>query len=121
MNYEAFTNDNLTMMYKGVRGTMTSDDALKGTGKTLGFASGKRQIGSSMPPACELSKELRPTASYAIHRAERRRKWQLDMQSSNLGTAVCVVDPATGSQIKALKNQVAAIDERLNRIATARW
>jgi hypothetical protein len=27
--------------------------------------------------------------------------------------------PATGPQIEALKNQVAAIDERLNRIAKA--
>jgi hypothetical protein len=29
------------------------------------------------------------------------------------------MDPAMGPQIEALKNQVAAIDERLNRIAKA--
>jgi hypothetical protein len=29
------------------------------------------------------------------------------------------MDPAAGPQIEALKNQIAAIDERLNRIAKA--
>jgi hypothetical protein len=29
------------------------------------------------------------------------------------------MDPAMGPQIEALKNQIAAIDERLNRIAKA--
>jgi hypothetical protein len=29
------------------------------------------------------------------------------------------MDPAIGPQIEALKNQIAAIDERLNRIAKA--
>ena len=31
----------------------------------------------------------------------------------------CGTDPAIGHQIEALKNQIAAIDERLNRIAKA--
>jgi hypothetical protein len=29
MNYQAFTNDSLTMMYEGVRGALTADDALE--------------------------------------------------------------------------------------------
>ena len=29
MNYEAFTNDSLTMMYEAVRGALAADDALK--------------------------------------------------------------------------------------------
>jgi hypothetical protein len=28
MNYQAFTNDSLTMMYQGVRGALAADDAL---------------------------------------------------------------------------------------------
>ncbi len=41
------------------------------------------------------------------------------VQCSGCGTPVGVLDPTTGSQIDALKNQVAAVDERLNRIAKA--
>ncbi len=33
MNYRAFTNDSLTMMYEGVRGALASDDALKKQGR----------------------------------------------------------------------------------------
>jgi hypothetical protein len=29
MNYPAFTNDSLTMMYEGIRGALAADDALK--------------------------------------------------------------------------------------------
>ena len=29
MDYQAFTNDGLTMMYEGVRGALAADDALK--------------------------------------------------------------------------------------------
>jgi hypothetical protein len=29
MNYQAFTNDSLTMMYKGVRGSLAADEVLK--------------------------------------------------------------------------------------------
>jgi len=35
------------------------------------------------------------------------------------GTPVGVMDPTMGPQIEALKSQIAAIDERLNRIAKA--
>jgi len=32
MNYQAFTNDSLTMMYEGIRGALAADDALKEQG-----------------------------------------------------------------------------------------
>ena len=37
MNYEAFSNDSLTMMYEGVRGALATDDALKGQGGETRF------------------------------------------------------------------------------------
>jgi hypothetical protein len=41
------------------------------------------------------------------------------VQCAQCGTPAGVLDPATGPQIEALKDQIAAIDERLNRIAKA--
>jgi hypothetical protein len=32
MNYQAFTNDSLKMMYEAIRGALASDDALKAQG-----------------------------------------------------------------------------------------
>ena len=37
MNYQAFTNDSLTMMYEGVRGALTADDAIKAQGGETRF------------------------------------------------------------------------------------
>jgi hypothetical protein len=37
MNYQAFTNDSLTMMYEGSRGAMAADDALKRQGMEIRF------------------------------------------------------------------------------------
>jgi hypothetical protein len=37
MNYQAFTNDSLTMMYEGIRGALAADDALKGRGLAVRF------------------------------------------------------------------------------------
>ena len=37
MNYRAFTNDSLTMMYEGVRGALASDDATKAQGGETRF------------------------------------------------------------------------------------
>jgi hypothetical protein len=37
MNYQAFTNDSLTMMYEGIRGALASDDALTGLGEKSRF------------------------------------------------------------------------------------
>jgi transcription elongation factor Elf1 len=41
------------------------------------------------------------------------------VQCSSCGTPIGVLDPATAPQIDVLKNHVAAIDERLSRIAKA--
>jgi hypothetical protein len=41
------------------------------------------------------------------------------VQCSACGIAVGALDPSTGPQIEALKTQVAAIDQRLARIAEA--
>ena len=37
VNYQAFTNDSLTMMYLGVRGALAADDALSELGKECRF------------------------------------------------------------------------------------
>jgi hypothetical protein len=37
MNYEAFSNDSLMMMYEGVRGALGADDALKAQGGETRF------------------------------------------------------------------------------------
>jgi len=37
MNYQAFTNDSLIMMYEAVRGALASDDALVGFGEQPKF------------------------------------------------------------------------------------
>ncbi len=37
MNYQAFTNDSLTMMYEGVRGALGADDVLKAQGNEPRF------------------------------------------------------------------------------------
>jgi hypothetical protein len=38
---------------------------------------------------------------------------------SQCGTPIGVMDPAAGAAMEALKREIAAIDERLNRIAKA--
>ena len=37
MNYQAFTNDSLTMLYEAIRGAMAADDALKRQGLAIRF------------------------------------------------------------------------------------
>lgn len=37
MNYQAFTNDSLTMMYEGIRGALESDDELVTLGEQPRF------------------------------------------------------------------------------------
>jgi hypothetical protein len=37
MNYPAFTNDSVTMMYEGIRGALAADDALSGLGEEPRF------------------------------------------------------------------------------------
>jgi hypothetical protein len=41
------------------------------------------------------------------------------VQCAGCGTPIAVLDPATGPQMDALKQEVAAIDDRLTRIAKA--
>jgi hypothetical protein len=41
------------------------------------------------------------------------------VQCATCGAAVGALDPSTGPQIEALKSQIAAIDEKLARVATA--
>jgi hypothetical protein len=47
LNYQAFTNDSLTLMYEGVRGALASDDTTKAQGGKPDFASARRPTGSS--------------------------------------------------------------------------
>jgi hypothetical protein len=37
MNYQAFTNDSLTMMYEGIRGALETDDEFKKQGEESRF------------------------------------------------------------------------------------
>jgi hypothetical protein len=37
MNYQAFTNNSLTMMYEGIRGALAADDVLAGEHRELPF------------------------------------------------------------------------------------
>jgi hypothetical protein len=37
MDYQAFTNDSLTMMYEGIRGALAADDALEREGEDPRF------------------------------------------------------------------------------------
>lgn len=37
MNYQAFTNDSLTMMYESIRGALAADDSLSGLGEEPRF------------------------------------------------------------------------------------
>ena len=37
MNYQAYTNDSLNMMYEAVRGALAADDGLKRRGLTVRF------------------------------------------------------------------------------------
>jgi hypothetical protein len=37
MNYQAFTNDSLAMMYEAIRGALAADDALKAQGQEPRF------------------------------------------------------------------------------------
>jgi hypothetical protein len=41
------------------------------------------------------------------------------VQCSNCGTPIGALDPGSGPQTEALRREVAAIDEKLNRIARA--
>ena len=56
MNYPAFTNDSLTMMYEGIRGALAVDDALKRQGMETRFR--VRETGDWKLHAAELETEM---------------------------------------------------------------
>jgi hypothetical protein len=56
MDYPAFTNDSLTMMYEGVRGALAADDALSGQGEESRF--GVRQTPAWKKHAADLEQEM---------------------------------------------------------------
>jgi hypothetical protein len=56
MNYQAFTNDSLTMMYEAVRGALAADDALKRQGQETSFR--VRETPDRKKPAADLEAEM---------------------------------------------------------------
>ena len=56
MNYSAFTNDSLTMMYEAVRGALAADDALMGQGEETKFR--VRETADWRKHAAELEAEM---------------------------------------------------------------
>ena len=67
MNYPAFTNDSLTMMYEGIRGALAADDALSGLGEEPRF-------------------RVRETPDWKLHAAE------LETEMLNRGMFFDVID-----------------------------
>jgi hypothetical protein len=67
MNYPAFTNDSLTMMYEGIRGALAADDALKRQGMEARF-------------------RVRETPEWKLHAAE------LETEMLNRGMFFDVID-----------------------------
>jgi len=61
MDYRAFTNDSLTMMYESVRGALASDDAQKAAGAALSAKRGETPLsklkGASRSMADSLSEK----------------------------------------------------------------
>lgn len=56
MNYQAFTNDSLTMMYESVRGALAADDALAARGEECRFR--VRQTAEWKAHAADLESEM---------------------------------------------------------------
>lgn len=56
MNYQAFTNDSLTMMYEGIRGALAADDGLSGLGEEPRFR--VRETAEWKKHASELEAEM---------------------------------------------------------------
>jgi len=50
MNYRAFPNDSLIMMYEGVQGALAGDGALERDHREPRFVSARRPTGNSTPP-----------------------------------------------------------------------
>jgi hypothetical protein len=56
MNYQAFTNDSLKMMYEAARGALSADDALKEQGSEVRF--GVRDTPEWKQHAADLEMEM---------------------------------------------------------------
>jgi len=56
LNYQAFTNDSLTLMYEGVRGALASDDTTKAQGGETRFR--VRETPDWKQPAADLDSEM---------------------------------------------------------------
>jgi hypothetical protein len=56
MNYQAFTNDSLKMMYEAARGALSADDALKAQGSEVRF--GVRDTPEWKQHAADLEMEM---------------------------------------------------------------
>jgi hypothetical protein len=56
VNYSAFTNDSLSMMYEGIRGALAADDALTGLGEEPRFC--VRQTSEWKMHAADLEAEM---------------------------------------------------------------
>jgi hypothetical protein len=56
MNYQALTNDSLTMMYEGIRGALAADDGLSGLGEEPRFR--VRETAEWKKHASELEAEM---------------------------------------------------------------
>ncbi len=56
MNYQAFTNDSLTMMYEGIRGALAADEGLSGLGEEPRFR--VRETAEWKKHASELEAEM---------------------------------------------------------------
>jgi hypothetical protein len=70
MNYQAFTNDSLTMMYEAIRGALAADDALKRQGLATRFR--VRETPDWKMHAAELESEMLKRNAFRDHRLVRR-------------------------------------------------
>ena len=92
MNYQAFTNDSLTMMYQGVRGALAADDALSELGKESRFRVRETPEWSCMP----LISKRRCTGAEWFSRSSTGQRFSLRCPSRDNGLATqrCLVGAA---------------------------
>ena len=79
MNYPAFTNDSVTMMYEGIRGALAADDALSGLGEEPRF-------------------RVRETPDWKLHAAE------LETEMLNRGMFFDVIDWSEDQTVPPLED-----------------
>ena len=74
MNYQAFTNASLTMMYEGVRGALAADDALKQQGQETRFRVRETPEWKKHAAALEAEMLKRGMSFEVIHWSENQAK-----------------------------------------------